>query len=270
MGDAANSRAPGNPSQASRDEPSISQDAQHGVNLVTTPQGSQQFANTYAQQTTMPPRPDSFHMASLSGAIPSYPDYNSPTGPRYSSSPSGIGYQIQNPQQYIATPLGHPAAGMPYANTMNPGFHGQFLPSHTPPTQNIQPGAMSGTHFYGNHGYGGQSQQQGQGYYLQQNHFVPQSPIYPAMSGVPFGGRGNFNGDYRQAQHRGKDLIGQTSAITPQGRSGSIGRDTSIHYAIENDVNTLVASSSGQSSVVRGPPRKPRQSGKVYCLYNSQ
>merc|ERR1712000_401419 len=60
-----------------------------------------------------------------------------------------------------------------------------------------------------------------------------------------------FMGQARQpGQSRGNDFLGGSSAGGTPGRAGSI------------------ASSSAQSSVVRGPPRKPRQSGHAIWIGN--
>lgn len=201
---------------------------QHAVSPANIPQPNYPYLNQYPQHQGSPAaRQEAFNMNVLVGALPSYQDYNSPAQRFHpGSSPSGMGYQMQNAQQYSTSPMGHSGSNSPYANAFNSQYQGQYAPVHTPSPQNLQHTMNTAGQVY-QPGFIGQTHQQGQQFFVQQNQYMSQSPVFPAMPGsVPYTvGRGNFSADPRlQTQHRGRDYPGTSSNLGASGRSSSIGK----------------------------------------------
>ncbi|KAG0650857.1 Splicing factor [Hyphodiscus hymeniophilus] len=193
-------------------------------------------------------RPENFNMAALGGALPdlSYQGYGHMPPQRYPQGPAspGILYQIQNVQQYTSPPNISPSTAtynLPYQSQ----YPGVYATGNASP--HLQHGT-AGSQFY-NQGFVSQHQQQGAPYLVQPNQYGGQNQMY-AGSPTQYGLRGSFSGDSRLAgQQRATEFL---SAST----GGSVGRSSSI------------GSSAGKSSVVRGPPRKPRQSGHAIWIGN--
>lgn len=229
MGDAISSRPVDeiHGAQPDRGNQDPANNMHYGVSPPNMPQANYQYMNQYHQQQSSAARQDSFNMGSLGVALPSYPDYNAPGAQRYhqGSAPSALGYQMQNAQQYSGSPMGLSGASSPYTNAYTTQYQGQYVPAHAPSPQNMQHSVNTTGQIYNNPGFMGQPQQQGQQFFIQQNQYLPQSPVFPVISGGPqFGGRGNFSGDPRlHAQQRGRDFPGAGSTLGNSGRSSSIG-----------------------------------------------
>jgi len=229
--------------------------------------------NTYSQVQSYPPqnhvsrgRPDSFNLTALGGALPdaSYQALNStsqrqPTG----HSPSLV-YQMQGIPQYGGSQaISAHLANAPYNMPFQSQFQGIYTPNHVqsaPPLQS----ANAGSQFFQGQGYIGQPQQTNSQFYVQPSHYGPHSQIYSGESPItPYGMQSGFFGDSRHTQ-RGNEYAGTGFSTGAQGSSGSIRK--LISYVLQlfpASLTECIASGTGQSSVVRGPPRKPRQSGKL-------
>ena len=223
MGDASRPWPTGDSQHGSpydRDDQDPAKNLQHGGNPASLQQGNFAYMNQYPQSHGSPARQEPFNMNTLGGALPSYPDYNNhPQRFHPGSSSAGLGYQMQSGQQYAGSPVGHSGSNGLYTHAYNAQYQGQYASAPSPQIQQHNLSAMYNT------GYMGQPQQQGQSFYLQQNQYMPQSPVFPIMSGGPqFGGRGNLVVDPRlHTQQRGRDFPGPASGLAASGRSSSIG-----------------------------------------------
>ncbi|TVY49007.1 Zinc finger CCCH domain-containing protein [Lachnellula occidentalis] len=192
-------------------------------------------------------------MASLGGALPdsSYQPLNSHSSRQPSGqSPSPLMYQMQGTPQYIGPQAINPQlANTSYNNPYQNQFPGMYPPNQVQSAHHHQSGT-SGSQLFQGQAYMGQPQHAGLPYYVQPNLYGPQSQMYSGESPVAqYGTRIGFPGDSRHLQ-RNNEYPGTGYSSGSQGRSGS------------------VASNTGQSSVVRGPPRKPRQSGHAIWIGN--
>jgi hypothetical protein len=229
--------------------------------------------NTYAQVQSYPSqnqvsrgRPDSFNLTGLGGALPdtSYQALNStpqrlPTG----HSPSLV-YQMQSIPQYGgAQAISPQLANTPYNMPFQGQYQGMYTPSHVQTAPHLQSG-NTGSQFFQGQGYIGQPQQANSQFYVQPSHYGPHSQIYSGESPIaPYGMQSGFPGDNRHTQ-RGNEYGGGGYSAGAQGRTGSMGElNLCLLPLLLALLTKCVASSTGQSSVVRGPPRKPRQSGEL-------
>jgi hypothetical protein len=245
MGDAPSARRTTESASNNRDE----QHPQYGSNSAQQP--NYQYQNQYTQQNASTIRSEPFNLTQLAGALPNFQDFN---GQRYPSSSSAANYSIHNTHTFASSPASSQGHNIGYSNAFSGQFPGQYANSHGVPNQNVQVGGSGGPMYYNSSGYGTHAQQHAQNYYISQGQYVPQSPVFPVVTqGQQYAGRGMFAGAMQQNQQRNRD-----QAYGQQGRSSSIGMvfGNPVLPAI---VLNVAASSS--SSVVRGPPRKPRQSG---------
>ncbi|KAH7364253.1 YT521-B-like domain-containing protein [Rhexocercosporidium sp. MPI-PUGE-AT-0058] len=215
-------------------------------------QGPSQLPNT-SQQFSQG-QPDPFALTSLSNSLPdvayqNYSNANVPS-PRYSTgpSPSPLLYQFQNVPQFAGQqPMGQPFQNMQYNMGYPPQYQGMYGLGQTQQAHNSQPTLNSGSQFYQGQGFMGQQQSMSPPFMVHTGQYGIQAQAYPVSStSGSFGARGSFMGEPRQPGQQLSQLFG----------GGNPGRSSSI------------ASSSAQSSVVRGPPRKPRQSGHAIWVGN--
>ncbi|TAQ83512.1 hypothetical protein B7494_g8153, partial [Chlorociboria aeruginascens] len=191
-----------------------------------------------------------FDMGSMSSALPdpSYQGYGQPRPQRYPSSQQPpVLFQLQNVPQFVNQ--GSMNAGlMPYNIPYQPHYQGVYNPNH--PVQHHISGVPVPSQFYQNPGFIQQSPQQpGSNFFIQTAPFNPQGQGYGgSQSPVQYAPRNSFAGEGRgSSQPRGSEYLG---GATSTARSSGM------------------ASSPSPSSVVRGPPRKPRQNGHAIWIGN--
>lgn len=199
----------------------------------------------YSQHPISHATPESFNMTTLGATLPdmSYQHY----GQRFPQSPGApphFMYQTQFANQGIMSPP-------PTASTFNPSYQTQYgiYPNQQMQQQHMHM-ATNNAQFYVSQGYMGQPQQQaGSQYYIQPGTFGQQGQNYTGnQMGLQYPQRGSFSGDNRPLSQQRNDLFINVT--------GQAGRSNSV------------ASSPTQSTVVRGPPRKPRQSGHAIWIGN--
>ena len=180
-----------------------------------------------------PPRAGPFDMSTMANAIPQ-PSYR--PGPGDPGSPYGRGQQryhpMPNPSPAMVAQLPtSPFAGQ-NAMAMMPNQHQQYyLPQHAPMP-----------HYYPNGVVVGQQQPHpgAQYYYAQTAHFAAQPPpIQPQLV---------------SSQYIPPVLHQADPRLSPSHATGQ-----AVNMGFVADQNAA----DGRTSVVRGPPRKPRQSGKL-------
>ncbi|QSZ35342.1 hypothetical protein DSL72_008212 [Monilinia vaccinii-corymbosi] len=216
-------------------------------NLIST---SSNYAPNlaYSRQLMSHATLESFNMTTLGASLPdmSYQSY----GQRFPQSPSApqpFMYQMQFANQGILSP---PSTVPSSYATPYQTQYGVYSSSQQMQQQHMHM-AANNPQFYMGQGYMGQPQlqQTGSHHYIQPGGFGQQGQIYTGNpTGVPYPQRGSFSSDNRpMSQHR-NDLFPHVT--------GQAGRPHSA------------ASSQTQSSVVRGPPRKPRQTGHAIWIGN--
>ncbi|KAH9221578.1 YT521-B-like domain-containing protein [Leptodontidium sp. 2 PMI_412] len=259
MSGSSPSRDHSNTSPGSRPNPNHNSGAgQYNENEVGRGfQGASQLQNS--SQLFSQGQPDPFGLTSLSNSLPdvAYQNYNSANLPtqRYSTGPSPppLMYQFQNVPQFAGQQtMGQPFQHMQYNMGYQQQYQGMYGPGQTQQAHNSQPTINSGSQFYQGHGFMGQQQQpMSPPFMVHTGQYGIQGQVYPVPSASgSFGARGGFMGENRQpGQARGSEYLSSSAGGTP-GRSSSM------------------ASSPAQSSVVRGPPRKPRQSGHAIWIGN--
>ncbi|CAD6441416.1 4ae0da81-dcda-412f-a481-07960a0d47e7 [Sclerotinia trifoliorum] len=200
----------------------------------------------YSQLPMSHATPESFNMTALGATLPdmSYQHF----GQRFPQSPGApphFMYQTQFANQGIMSPP-------PTAATYNAPYQTQYgiYPSNQQMQQQHMHMAPNNAQFYVGQGYMGQPQQQaGSQYYIQPGTFGQQGQNYTGnQMGSQYPQRGSFSGDSRPFSQQRNDLFVNVT--------GQAGRSNSV------------ASSPTQSTVVRGPPRKPRQSGHAIWIGN--
>ncbi|KAG9236113.1 YT521-B-like domain-containing protein [Amylocarpus encephaloides] len=225
---------------------------QHTTSSPTDqPVGAQQQTN-YAQYQQYPSqympqhRQDAFEMGSLGGALPDapYQNYHLSHQRPLGHSP---GYPLQNMTHLASHSISNQGIGTPpYSVPYQPQYQGMYPSDHMAMQPQMQSPTNSG-HFFSNSGFTGQGQPQPQQqippYYVPAGQYVP--PMYGANL-PPHAGRSTLSGENRQPQSpTSKEYLGSSSGA---GRSESM--------------------ASTISSVVRGPPRKPRQTGYAIWVGN--
>ncbi|KAB8302031.1 hypothetical protein EYC80_005483 [Monilinia laxa] len=188
-----------------------------------------------------------FNMTTLGAALPDmfYQNY----GQRFPQSPSAPSqpfmYQMQFANQGNLSPP-------PTASSYTTPYQTQYgmYPSNQQMQQQHMHMVTNNPQFYAGQGYMGQPQPQqtGSHYYIQSGSFGQQGQIFTGNQiGVQYPQRGSFSSENRpMSQNRNDSFVNMTGqAGGPNG-----------------------ASSPTQSSVVRGPPRKPRQSGHAIWIGN--
>ncbi|TGO65089.1 hypothetical protein BCON_0004g00860 [Botryotinia convoluta] len=205
----------------------------------------------YSQHPMSHATPESFNMTTLSVTLPdmSYQNY----GQRFPQSPGAplpFMYQTQFGNQGILSP---PPTASSYSTPYQTQYGGYA--SNQQMHQQHMHMAATNHQFYVGQGYMGQPHQQpqqyqaGSQYYIQPGSYGQQGQIYTGnQMGVQYPQRGSFSGENRpMSQHRNDLFVNVT---------GQVGKSNSV------------VSSPTQSSVVRGPPRKPRQSGHAIWIGN--
>ncbi|KUJ22408.1 uncharacterized protein LY89DRAFT_575586 [Mollisia scopiformis] len=229
--------------------------AYHGSSQPNLPQGSfapvPQFPQ---QQNSSPGRQDSFGMTSLGSALPEvFQGYGSMPSQRYAGShaTSSLQYHPQSTQYTAPAGMTSPSA-MPYNIQYQPQYQGMYAQSHNQSPTNTGTASGLGNQFYQGQIFMGQPQQAGGPYFVQPNQYGAPNPMFMSTPSTGQYGLGRGYGAENRLpnQFRGTEYLEGHPAGTGPGRSSSI------------------ASSGGQSSVVRGPPRKPRQSGHAIWIGN--
>ncbi|CZS94402.1 uncharacterized protein RAG0_04411 [Rhynchosporium agropyri] len=218
-----------------------------GYNGFSQFQNAQQFSQAQS---------DSFGLTSLSNALPdaAYQNYGNAATQRYvaGQSLSPLMYQYQNVPQFTNQQnMGHTFPSMPYNMAYQQQFQGMYGHGQTQRSQISQPMLSAGNQFYQGQGFVGQPHQMSPAFMVHNSQYA-QGQVYSMSStSGPFSPRGGFNGDNRlPGQSRSGDHLNGSLVGGVPGKASSI------------------ASSSAQSSVVRGPPRKPRQSGHAIWIGN--
>lgn len=245
MGDVPGPRRTNESASNNRDE----QHPQYGSGSAQQP--NYQYQNQYTQQSPSTIRSEPFNFTQIAGALPNFQDFG---GQRYPSS-AAANYSIHNTHAFAGSPASSQGQNISYNIAFSGQYPGQYTNAHATSNQNVQVGGGGGPMYFNTPGYGTQAQQHAQNYYISQGQYVPQSPVFPIVAqGQQYAGRTIFPGTMQQNQQRNRDQpYGQ------QGRSSSIGT-LFLDSVFPATILNVVASSS--SSVVRGPPRKPRQSGR--------
>ncbi|KAA8577271.1 hypothetical protein EYC84_007246 [Monilinia fructicola] len=189
---------------------------------------------------------ESFNMTTLGATLPdmSYQSY----GQRFPQSPGApqpFMYQMQFANQGILSP---PPTASSYTNPYQTQYG--VYPSNQQMQQQHMQMVTNNPHFYAGQGYMGQPQPQqtGSHYYIQSGSFGQQGQIFTGNQiGAQYPQRGSFSSESRPMSQNRNDVF-----VNMTGQSGGPNS----------------ASSPTQSSVVRGPPRKPRQSGHAIWIGN--
>ncbi|KAK2628179.1 hypothetical protein QTJ16_002825 [Diplocarpon rosae] len=193
---------------------------------------------------------DPFSLASLATSLPDSTHQNDDNirDQRSSSgtSPASLTYRYQNTTRYaghpaISSPLAHMQYGLGY-QTQYPGI---YSPGNTLQHYNSHSNTSGGNQYYSSQVYFGN--QLGYPFLVHPGQLGPMLPG-PSTAG-PFGISSGTLGDGRiPGQKRGKEYFNGPLSVGTRGRPSS--------------------TSSGASSVVRGPPRKPRQSEHAIWIGN--
>ncbi|RDW64010.1 hypothetical protein BP5796_10512 [Coleophoma crateriformis] len=205
------------------------------------------------------PPPDSFAMNSLGAMLPDTPHQNYGASPnhRFQAGPTAPGMLFQRPNmpQYAGQSGMNQQGNVPYNIQFQGQYQTVYSPQQYPSSFTQHPLAMHGSNpggqLYPAHFFVGQQQppQSASPFFSQPTQYG-HNPVYSGNhSGVHYGVRASYNSTAPNGQ-RSNEYLGSTTDVTVQGRPTSIG------------------SSAGQSSVVRGPPRKPRQSGHAIWIGN--
>jgi hypothetical protein len=221
-------------------------------------QQQQQQQSFYGQQPAQQGmgRSSALNMNSLASALPEVnygQNYASQSSQRFQqpTSASAMAYQMQQLSQ-----LGGQSANLQY---------GQQFPNMYGASQASQQPSLTG---FANHQYYGQQQQsqgQGRGLYQQAGQFQGQAGGFSG-AGYPYGTTVQGGFSVRQpGQQRSNEHLGAVGA-GGVGRSGSSGMQLA---AIDEDkAKTYSGSTSGRATAIRGPPRKPKQSGHALWVGN--
>jgi hypothetical protein len=232
----------------------------HGQSFPTQQHGSQ------GQQ-------DHFNMGPLGTALPdmSYMNYGNASPQRYSSGPSPPAhlYQLQSMPQLGGPASMNPlATNLPYNVQYQAPYQSMYLPGQSQTSANSQSGLNIGNQFYQGQAFMGQAPVAP--YFIQPGQYAPQGQMYSANSSSgQYGPRGSSTGDNRPLpQQRSGEYQTGTLIDGVQRISSSIGELGLLDHCplFKVELTHHSASSTSPSSIVRGPPRKPRQSGKLLLL----
>ncbi|KAK0126338.1 hypothetical protein ONS95_007947 [Cadophora gregata] len=218
-----------------------------GFQGASHPNGTQQYSQAQS---------DPFGLTALANSLPdaTYQNYNIAATQRYSSgpSPAPLMYTFPNVPQFAnQQAMGQPFQNMQYSMGYQGQYQGVYGPGQTPQSHLQQSAPGNGNQFYQGQGFLNQQQQMNPPFMIQSSQYGIQGQVYPISSSGSYGARGGFLGEARQpGQPRANEYLSGSSTGGTPGRASSIG------------------SSSAQSSVVRGPPRKPRQSGHAIWIGN--
>jgi hypothetical protein len=250
-------------------------------NLPTPLQTNLTTSQANMAQTQVSERGSPFNMASLGGALPDSPSYGQgfvqQASQRFPSGPSqaALMYQLQQtaqfPGQMATNQQANPAYNMQYPQQ----YQGKYT-QQTPPLLQ-QPGSSPGPQFVTNQGFiSTVESQQIPLYYYQPgaSQYGQQAQGFPAnqpqMHSASYGRRVSQSGEgalppqQRSGEHRG----GQGA----QG-DGSLRRASGTGMMLNPQENyvcphCLLATMGDQTSILRGPPRKPKQSGHALWVGN--
>lgn len=248
-------------SASSNVDPKKAQRSMHqSENSRTRYSPSQAF---HSQQHDTQQSSDAFMLAGLAGALPdiSHHNYGNFLHQRQMPNQSpGVIYPMQNIGQYGGSQAPNPAmANMPYTALYQGQLQGMFPTDQAPQPQQLHPGASGGHNFLG--GYMTQHQQPNAQYFIPPHQYGSQDQIYSRNSAAAQDGtRHTFSGGSRQ--QLGSESMRASPSSGGPARSSSTGISSIPLYETVFS-HKYLASSPGKSSVVRGPPRKPRQSGKL-------
>lgn len=188
-------------------------------------------------QPQSPPRAGSFDMNAMANALPQ---------PGYVPGPYGRGAQ----QRYHAVPGPGMATQFAGQNTMNMMPNQQYyLPQH----------AHMGHYYPGGVVVGQQPHPNPQYYYPQIAHFATQPPSnQPQLVSSQYIPSAVHQPDPRMSPSHPTGQVASPGFVPEQTKGGS------FHHRVivDNSANSPVVPVEGRPSIVRGPPRKPRQSGK--------
>jgi len=201
---------------------------------LTTAQGNYQNIQPFPSHS-LQGRPEAFNMAALGIALPNagYQNYNDQSANRYPPNVSPTHpYQTQGVPQFSGLPTMVPTTtSLPYNAHLPQQYPGMFAQGQI---QSSHTSIGAGPPMY-------------QQYYVQPQHYGPQTQMYPGGLGgaIPghHGGRGPYGGESQVPMKQRSEYTVASSSSGPSGRAGV-------------------------SSVVRGPPRKPRQSGHAIWIGN--
>lgn len=214
-------------------------------------------------------RPSSLNMASFSQALPDYGQgsYQQQTPQRFGSNQTTsaqLAYQIQQMQQQYGTSASSNQPPSPAYNLQfSQQFQGMYAPSQG---QSGQPGQQQ---FYANQGF---SQRQGQQpqvspfYYQGGPQYQGQSTMYPAAAQfqAQYANRMGVSGDKQPSRPHSNEHLA-TGAL---GRAHSNGKSQDSVPSHLCFFSLALASSTAPSPIIRGPPRKPKQSGHALWVGN--
>jgi hypothetical protein len=212
-------------------------------------------------------------MGPLGTALPdmSYMNYGNAPPQRYPSGPSPPAhlYQLQSmPQLGGPASMNTPATNLPYNVQYQTPYQSIYGPGQSQTSANSQSGLNIGNQFYQGQAFMGQAPVAP--YFIQPGQYALQGQMYSANSSSgQYGPRGSFTGDNRPLpQLRSGEYQTGTLIDGVQRRSSSIGELGLLDHCplFKVELTQHSASSTSPSSVVRGPPRKPRQSGKLLLL----
>ncbi|KAJ5032473.1 uncharacterized protein L3040_009077 [Drepanopeziza brunnea f. sp. 'multigermtubi'] len=191
-----------------------------------------------------------FSLIPLANSLPDPTHQNYGRIPRYSSAllPSPLYQQFQDVPRFSGQPgMSHTMADMQYGigpMVYQTQYPGMYTPNHVQPPHNIQTTLGGGNQYYQSQVYMGQ--QLSPNYLLQPGQYSQVFTV-PATTG-PYGARSGLSGDVRLPGQRAHDYLNLSGSGTTL-RSSTIGP-------------------SSPSTVVRGPPRKPRRSGHAIWIGN--
>ncbi|KAG9244573.1 YT521-B-like domain-containing protein [Calycina marina] len=221
------------------------------------------LAQQFSSGQNAPTKTEPFEMNHLGNSLPeflSHPNYAMQPQSQQSRfpssySPTGHGFHPQTSFSNVQgrNSPGHIAYGHPYQAQ----YQASYAPSHTPSPPHQQGGISPANQFYQNQMYFAQqqhlnSQQVPPQYFIQSGQYQLHNQVFPAMSsmGLPGARNHGMQADNRHQPH--------------QQQFGYMGVESGSARAKTSTIKPCAR----QSSVVRGPPRKPRQSGHAIWIGN--
>lgn len=207
-------------------------------------------------------RPSALNMASLGQALPDYGQgsYQQQSPQRFASnqtSTAQLAYQLQQMQHQYGTSAGSNQPPSPAYNLQfSQQFQGMYAPSQGQ---------------YANQGFAqqrqGQQPQVSPFYYQGGPQYQGQTTMYPAAAQfqAQYGNRMGVPGDKQPSRPHSNEHLATTGAI---GRAHSNGKSQDPDPSHLCFFSPFLASSTAPSPIIRGPPRKPKQSGHALWVGN--
>jgi hypothetical protein len=247
-------------------------------------QGRQNFQPIQSNMASPPVmgRPSPLNMGSVAGALPEInyaQGYVQQSPQRFHGGPanSALAYQLQHLAQYPGHSTSGQPSNPPYNMQYPQQFQGIYPSGQTSHSQTAQPPLGNNPQFFPNQAFmlaqsgqplqQGQQQQQASPYFYQASQYPPQQQIYSGNAYPAQLGRIGAPGEVKPG---GQRRLEAGLSIIPGGsmtaKSSSAGELRSARLRMLS--NMTLASSAGQSSVSRGPPRKPKQSGHALWVGN--